>query len=86
MVELDEQFSIMDVNGSEVGLLCVSLIPCSTSGKEILGEFVEEPNELINKNLSFKVKILSAMGLPRRTDNVNFKIAILKKSRKKFFN
>lgn len=70
MVELDDQFPINDVNGVETGQLSVSLMPCNTVGKEIMGEFVDDPNELINQNLSFKIKILSAMGLPRRIDQV----------------
>ncbi|KAI1705792.1 FHA domain-containing protein [Ditylenchus destructor] len=68
MVELDEQFPIIDIHGAETGQLSVCLMPCNTAGKEILGEFVENPSELVKKNLAFKIKILSALGLPRRID------------------
>ncbi|KAH7700395.1 hypothetical protein AAVH_32485, partial [Aphelenchoides avenae] len=68
MVELDEQVPITDIHGSETGQLSVAMRPCSASGKEILGEFVENPRELVGKNLGFKVMILSALGLPRRID------------------
>lgn len=47
MVELDEQFPILDFNGTEIGQLAVSLVPCNPSGKEILGEYVENPNEMV---------------------------------------
>lgn len=50
MVELDEQFPIVDFNGSEIGQLSVSLLPCNPSGKEILGEYVENPNEMVHLN------------------------------------
>uniref|UniRef100_A0A914E3H6 Uncharacterized protein n=1 Tax=Acrobeloides nanus TaxID=290746 RepID=A0A914E3H6_9BILA len=68
MIELDEQFPILDFHGTEIGQLSVSLLPCNPSGKEILGEFVENPNEIVGKNLGFKVKILNGMGLPRRIE------------------
>ncbi|KAI6241485.1 putative tRNA N6-adenosine threonylcarbamoyltransferase [Aphelenchoides fujianensis] len=68
LVEQDEQYPILDVQGAEAGQLSVALTPCNSNGKEILGEFVEDPKELIGKNLGFKVKILAALGLPRRVD------------------
>uniref|UniRef100_A0A7E4V2Q9 Kinesin-like protein n=1 Tax=Panagrellus redivivus TaxID=6233 RepID=A0A7E4V2Q9_PANRE len=68
MVEIEEQLPIIDVNGIDVGVLTVAIVPCSPSGKEILGEYIESTNELIGRNLSFKVKTLTAMGLPRRVD------------------
>uniref|UniRef100_A0A915D7L4 Kinesin-like protein n=1 Tax=Ditylenchus dipsaci TaxID=166011 RepID=A0A915D7L4_9BILA len=49
-------------------MLSVCFMPCNPAGKEILGEFVENPSELVKKNLAFKIKILSALGLPRRID------------------
>uniref|UniRef100_A0AC35FQ69 Kinesin-like protein unc-104 n=1 Tax=Panagrolaimus sp. PS1159 TaxID=55785 RepID=A0AC35FQ69_9BILA len=68
MVEAEEQLPIVDFNGTDLGQLSVSLVPCSSSGKEIMGEYLETPNELLNKNLGIKIKILAAMGLPRRID------------------
>uniref|UniRef100_A0A914YMR1 Kinesin-like protein n=1 Tax=Panagrolaimus superbus TaxID=310955 RepID=A0A914YMR1_9BILA len=68
MVEAEEQLSIVDFNGMDLGQLSVSLVPCSSSGKEIMGEYLETPDELLNKNLGIKIKILAAMGLPRRID------------------
>ena len=34
----------------------------------IHSEYVESPEELVGKQLGFKVKILSALGLPRKVD------------------
>lgn len=68
MVEVDEQIPIIDMHGVDIAQLSVSLVPCSTSGKEILGEYIESPDELMKKSLGIKVKVLSALGLPRRVD------------------
>uniref|UniRef100_A0A915IDZ8 Kinesin-like KIF1-type domain-containing protein n=1 Tax=Romanomermis culicivorax TaxID=13658 RepID=A0A915IDZ8_ROMCU len=66
MVELDEQMPITDFKGQERGQLRVQLAPCSPQGREIMGEFVDSPEELMGKNLGFKVKIISAVGIPRK--------------------
>ncbi|CAI5444067.1 unnamed protein product [Caenorhabditis angaria] len=66
LIDVEEQFPIVDLSGQEIGLLTVGLSPCSTNGKELRGEYVENPHQLIGKNIAFKVKILSAIGLPRR--------------------
>jgi hypothetical protein len=50
LVEQDEQYPILDVQGTEVGQLSVALTPCNSNGKEILGEFVEDPKELVNNS------------------------------------
>lgn len=68
MVEIDEQIPVMDIHGTDIAQLSVSMLPCSPSGREILGEYIESPDELVKKNLGIKVKILSAAGLPRRVD------------------
>uniref|UniRef100_A0A914ZNN9 Kinesin-like protein n=2 Tax=Parascaris univalens TaxID=6257 RepID=A0A914ZNN9_PARUN len=68
LIEHEEQLPIFDFGGQDLGRLTIALTPCTTSGKEILGEYVEDPMELVGKNLSFKVKIVSAIGLPRRID------------------
>lgn len=46
MVEIDEQLPITDTKGNERGQLKVALMPCSPQGKEITGEFVDQPEEL----------------------------------------
>ncbi|CAD5214440.1 unnamed protein product [Bursaphelenchus okinawaensis] len=66
LVEVEENYPITDIQGSETGQLSVALTPCNANGKEILGEFVEDPTELIGQNLGFKVKILTGLNLPRR--------------------
>ncbi|CAD5220541.1 unnamed protein product [Bursaphelenchus xylophilus] len=66
LVEVEENYPINDIQGSEAGQLSVALTPCNANGKEILGEFVEDPMELVGQNLGFKVKILTGLNLPRR--------------------
>ncbi|GMS88701.1 hypothetical protein PENTCL1PPCAC_10876, partial [Pristionchus entomophagus] len=66
LIDSEEAFPIVDFSGNEMGQLNVSLSPCSVAGKEIRGAFVEQPKELVGKNFAFKVKVLSAIGLPKR--------------------
>lgn len=58
MLELDDQFPVVDMyggggvddegeSGGGSGQLFVAITPCNPSGKEILGEFVEDPMELV---------------------------------------
>ncbi|CAL2037683.1 unnamed protein product [Caenorhabditis brenneri] len=73
LIDVEEQFPIVDLSGQEIGLLTVGLSPCSTTGKELRGEYVENPSQLIGKNIAFKVKVISAVGLPRRILKSNCK-------------
>ncbi|GMR41799.1 hypothetical protein PMAYCL1PPCAC_11994 [Pristionchus mayeri] len=68
LIDSEEAFPIVDFSGNEMGQLNVSLSPCSVAGKEIRGAFVEQPKELVGKNFAFKVKVLSAIGLPKRVN------------------
>lgn len=63
MVEQDEQYPITDIQGSETGQLSVALTPCSSTGKEILGEFVEDPSELVSAYLTWNLERKSLMML-----------------------
>lgn len=47
MVEVDEQLPINDLKGNERGQLKVLLVPTNDKGKEIVGEFVDSPEELV---------------------------------------
>lgn len=55
MVELDEQLPITDFTGQERGQLSVSLAPCTPQGKEITGEFVDSPRDLVNIELMLEM-------------------------------
>ncbi|CAI4230337.1 unnamed protein product [Auanema sp. JU1783] len=66
LIDSQESFPIVDFSGIEMGQLTVSLTPCSISGREIQGEYVDNPEMLVGKNYGFQVTIVAAFGLPRR--------------------
>ncbi|VDM28226.1 unnamed protein product [Toxocara canis] len=47
LIEHEEQLPIFDFGGQDLGRLTVALTPCTPAGKEILGEYVEDPAELL---------------------------------------
>ncbi|KHJ96934.1 FHA domain protein [Oesophagostomum dentatum] len=72
LMDSEETYPIVDFTGEELGELSVLLSPCNSSGKELIGDYVDNPQEIIGKNYGFMVKIQSARGLPRRIDKVTF--------------
>ncbi len=61
MVEVDEQLPITDFKGNERGQLKIVLVPCGEDGREIVGEFVDSPEDLVC--LIFYLKIFSPEDL-----------------------
>ncbi|XGW16793.1 hypothetical protein V3C99_001881 [Haemonchus contortus] len=78
LMDSEETYPIVDVQGNELGELSVMLSPCNPSGKELIGEYVSDPKQTIGKSYGFMVKIQSARGLPRRIEKSSCKY--------KFFN
>ncbi|GFS78922.1 kinesin-like protein KIF28P [Nephila pilipes] len=73
MVELKEQLEIVDYKGTEVGIMNIEVIPCTPQGKEYTEHddmFVDNPNELIGKDLHFMVNLLGCRGLPSRFNDI----------------
>ncbi|VDD90619.1 unnamed protein product [Enterobius vermicularis] len=68
MIEYEHDEDIRDFHGEVLGMLSVALSPCSSSGKEIIGEFLENPYEMVGKNVSFKIKIKGCTGLPQSVE------------------
>ena len=69
LLEVREQLEITDFKGQDVGLLNVELLPCDRKGrvyKEDDDVWVENPSDLIGRDLHFIVKISSARGLPSK--------------------
>lgn len=57
------------LQGQQIGLLNMDISPCDKKGKEFTDsddQFVEDPKQLIGRNLSYMVKIVSARGLPNK--------------------
>ncbi|WKX99065.1 hypothetical protein Q1695_014160 [Nippostrongylus brasiliensis] len=73
LMDSEETYPITDCQGNELGELRVLLSPCNSSGKELIGEYVDDPKEIVGKSYGFMVKIQSARGLPRRIDKSSFK-------------
>ncbi|CAG0885568.1 unnamed protein product [Darwinula stevensoni] len=72
MVELKEQLDIIDLKG-KVGVMNVEVVPCNAKGKEYVEAddmFVDTPEELVGKELHFKVKILDCRGLPNKYKDI----------------
>ncbi|KAK5969079.1 hypothetical protein GCK32_001646 [Trichostrongylus colubriformis] len=68
LMDSEETYPIADAQGNELGELSVLLSPCNSAGKELLGEYVDDPKEIIGKSYGFMVRIQSARGLPRRIE------------------
>ena len=69
LIELEETLAITNYKGAEMGNLRVEIIPCKPDFSEITEEddmFVDEPNQLVGKDVHFKLKLKSAYGLPTR--------------------
>lgn len=71
LIESKDQLSVCDYQGKEVGLLNYEIIPCDSKGKEYTDAddiFVEVPEELLGRpdGVHFKLKIVSARGLPMK--------------------
>ena len=58
----------MDLSSNDFNILQIELVPCNKSGKEFAEDevFVEDPSELVGKEIFFKLKIENGMGLPSR--------------------
>ncbi|XP_035212141.1 kinesin-like protein KIF28P [Stegodyphus dumicola] len=79
MVELKEQLEIVDYKGAEVGIMNIEVVPCTAQGKEYTEHddmFVDNPNELIGKDLHFMVKLLGCRGLPSRFNDIRCKYKV----------
>ncbi|KAK7465940.1 hypothetical protein BaRGS_00037478 [Batillaria attramentaria] len=65
LVELQENLAITDFKGNDCGHLMLEILPCDDKWKELPEEiYAESPQDLLKKPLNFKLKILSARGLP----------------------
>jgi hypothetical protein len=55
------------LNSSIIGCLFINLVPCKEDGNEDLDEdsMPDDPNDLLNTSISFKVKISHISNLPQ---------------------
>jgi kinesin family protein 1 len=74
---------VTDFRGNELCLLSVEVLPCDQKGKEFNETYqmvVDNPKDLINKDLYFKLKIIGANGLPPRFNDVFCKYKFFKEN------
>ncbi|PIK54089.1 hypothetical protein BSL78_09017 [Apostichopus japonicus] len=67
LIEIEEFLGIVDYRGGQQGLLKVDIVPCTQNGDLLPEEdFVDDPKELLNRAVNFKISIAHARGLPSR--------------------
>lgn len=69
LIETQEKLPITDFKGNDEGYLQVEINPCNSSGGDLGDDdFVDNPQELVGKSLSFKILIPHARGLNSKYD------------------
>jgi hypothetical protein len=70
LIDMDETLQITDYQGNSQGNIKVKIVPCNTNGKPFEegaeDGYVEDPDELIGKQMQFKIMIEYARGIPTR--------------------
>ena len=66
LIEIEDDFTVVDHAGNELGNCAVEIWPLTASGAELDedADMVDEPSELIGKSFKFKVRIKQVRGLP----------------------
>ncbi|KAI0215595.1 hypothetical protein LSAT2_032357 [Lamellibrachia satsuma] len=62
----DEPLTVIDYKAKQSGFLKVALLPCDSQGNEQVELCVEDPMDLVNKPMAFRIKVQQAMNLPER--------------------
>lgn len=64
-LDIEETLTVTNYQGKENGHIEIEVMPCTTKGGP-LGEddFLDDPKELVGKELNFKFKINFGRGLP----------------------
>ncbi|XP_064648285.1 kinesin-like protein KIF28P isoform X2 [Lineus longissimus] len=66
LIEVEENLTITDFKGNEQGHMVVEIRPCNKQWADLDDEFVDDPIELVGKDLYFKLKIQNILGLPAK--------------------
>ena len=66
MIDNSRKQPIVATNSSIIGEIFINIVPCEDDGNEDMNEDLspDEPTDLINKSISFKVKIFKIVNLP----------------------
>jgi len=79
MVEMKEQLEVTDLKGNKIGIMNVEVAPCDEKGREYTeadDKFVDSPDDLVGKNVSFIFKIQNCRGLPNKYTDMQCKYKI----------
>eukprot|EP00163_Fabomonas_tropica_P030970 TRINITY_DN720_c0_g1_i1.p1 TRINITY_DN720_c0_g1~~TRINITY_DN720_c0_g1_i1.p1 ORF type:complete len:1026 (+),score=322.14 TRINITY_DN720_c0_g1_i1:237-3314(+) len=71
-IEIEETLSIVDYKGKSEGTLRIEILPCDKKGNtknEGYDEFVDDPNDLVGKELNFIVHIPHVRGINSKYNN-----------------
>ena len=63
-MDYEDKLSIQNYKGKEVGLLSVAGFPYSENGKLLLDEDIDDPSELIGRNVQFQIQIRKTLDIP----------------------
>lgn len=63
LVETDEKIPITDFKGNDQGYLSVEVRPCDANWNNIEDDFIDNPQQLVGRNLYCKIKITQALGI-----------------------
>lgn len=67
LVEIENQFTIVDFEGKPQGSLKLDIYPEGPDGEDL--DYLQSPDEIVGKKVSFRVKIPGATGLPSKYSN-----------------
>ena len=65
-MDLEDKIAVQSYKGKETGLLSVSAIPFSETGKLLIDDDIEDPQQLIGRKVQFQIKITKALDIPKR--------------------
>ena len=65
-MDLDDKISVQDYRGSENGLLSVVALPYSQDGTLLTDEDIEDPKELLLKNIQFMIDLKKLLDVPEK--------------------
>lgn len=64
-LDVEESLTVINYKGVELGHLECAILPCKANGDALPeDDFIDEPEEMIGKELNFKMQVKLARGLP----------------------
>ena len=76
---MKEQLEVTDLKGNKIGIMNVEVAPCDEKGREYTeadDKFVDSPDDLVGKDVSFVFKVQNCRGLPNKYTDMQCKYKI----------